>query len=132
MKFLDLLEDNTEKSIIKRGKLIYEHLRIGHILYSDTTYDNWDIPPLKIGYTLPEKYDVSVYKDAFPMITFYDEVEYDVPEGFYDENNLLMDEFGETEWIQDIQEKFWNKHRVVLVDDNFGEILDLRHYLRDI
>ena len=132
MKFLDLLEDNSEKSIIKRGKLIYEHLRIGHITYSNTSDETWDLEPLKIGYILPEKYDVSVYKDAFPMITFYDEVQYDIPEGFYDENNLLMDEFGPAEWIQDIQEKFWKKHRIVLVDDNFGEILDLRHYLRDI
>lgn len=132
MKFLELLEDNTENSIKKRGKILYEHHRIGHIVYSNTTQNNWDLEPLKIGYTLPEDYEIGIYKEAFPKITFYDEVQYDIPEGFYDENNLLLDEFGPTEWIEDIQEMFWKKYRIILVDDNFGEFLDRRHYLRNI
>jgi hypothetical protein len=131
MKFIDLLEDNSEKSIIKRGKLIYDHLRKGHIEYPVDEDENGEVRIVRIGYTLPEDYVVGVYKEAFPMITFYDEVEYDIPEDYYDELEFInMD--TESEWIQDIQEKFWKKHRIVLVDDNFGEILDLRHYLRDI
>ena len=127
MKLLDIINESTEDSILQRGRIIYKRFRKGSI--QDTIYDDEDNEiDVTVKYDLPEKFDVEVYENHngfFPLIKFKDWVEWDAP---IDQDSSY---YQPERWIETVMDKFWYNHRVILVDENFGEHLEDRVYLTD-
>ena len=135
MKLLDTLFEATEDSLIQRGRIIYKKFRTGSIHDIEYNIERNGVNTLwydhLIGYELPEEFDVEVYDNhdgLYPLVKFWDSINWILPKEIENEDSQF---YQPEHWIVMIQDKFWNKYKIILVDENFGEDLEDRDYLSE-